>query len=103
MKPSAAAVRTMSEAAIYNPSGNLLRVRKESIDTKDHVIAALYDKGWTTGEIARHFGDRRQTINNRVNWLKAKRWMTVDGKLLTRYQRDKLIQLEKSFMEVEGV
>jgi hypothetical protein len=87
----------------YDPSGNLVHKAKETPDEKDHVLAALNAKGWTVAMIARHFGDRRQTVNNRMNWLKSRRWMTYDGRMLTAYQRDVMIQREKAFIEVEGV
>jgi DNA-binding NarL/FixJ family response regulator len=69
----------------------------------DRSIADMLAKGWTTRRIADFLNMAMQSVHGRIFWLQSKRWMTFDRRLLTAWQRDRLIQWEKAFIEVEGV
>lgn len=74
---------------------------KDAPDGMDRRIAALIAEGWTPSRIARFFECTMQSIGRRVQWMKAERWMSLDDTLLDSDQRDRLIKIERAFMEAE--
>jgi hypothetical protein len=69
--------------------------RKDGPDAVDRAIFRLLSEGRGTRAVADVFDMAEQTMARRINWCKAHRWATFDGRLLTPAERVVLIEQER--------
>lgn len=72
---------------------------KESPDVVDLEIAFKIADGWDLRRLAAYFCMAYQSVAGRVEWMKAKRWMTCDRRLLSPDERDRLIEIERQIFQ----
>jgi hypothetical protein len=71
-------------------------------DMIDHMIFKMLGEGRTLAKIAAELGMKEASAEGRVYRLKAKRWVTYDGKFLTPAQREHLLWIERDAFHKSG-
>lgn len=64
-------------------------------DGTDETIIERLSVGCRPHEIARELYMSIQSVERRLLWMQARRWVTADLKLLTKQKRDKLLEMER--------